>query len=108
MSLTPREPVSRESLVPGVWISFHHDNQPIPSKAIGSFQIISRSDDPLDPCRCTLLNSQGQKIDYSPRMRMLGVATLPIGYHVKVLSREKMETSYQKRIEELHKRFFPN
>jgi hypothetical protein len=95
------------SLVPGVWISFYHDEQPIPSEASGSFQIIRRTDDPFDACRCLLTNSLGQKFDYCPRMCTLDSVTLPFRYHVKVLQSDSIDAFFQKQPSEHLNRSLP-
>ncbi|NBO24443.1 MAG: hypothetical protein EBU93_04315 [Chlamydiae bacterium] len=82
--------INRFELQPGQWITFEDFQKPIPNQLQGPFKVINRNDAMLDPCRCFLMNLEGNLLDYCPRLSTLADAELPFTYFVRVQKIEKI------------------
>lgn len=95
--------ISRCSLQPGQWVIFDRF-WGSPQETLGPFKVICRANGSLwRHCLCSLMDSKGRLIRYDGQSEELGSKELPIGYEVKVLSKNKIIETLSYKIEILNK-----
>ncbi len=96
--------IHQSGLKPGDWVEFTHQDKKIPEQAQGHFKVISSSNDFLDEGYLLLQDTAGKTVDYTPRMDMLGLTTLPFGHTVIKITDQKLIESLDAKLQGIFKK----
>lgn len=99
------EAIGKYNLKVGQWIKFSIDEKTQnglseEQKSIYQkdriFLVLTREDEMFDSCRCYLLDEEGKKYDYCPRMHELHFIALIWDHEIIAYSNDEVETFYER------------